>query len=48
MAKHDRRFPAWLVGLVIAAVISVVALLVFSALGFGDDPVVESLHAILS
>lgn len=46
MAKHGRQPPAWLVGLAIAVVIFAVALLVFSALGFGDDPVVESVAAI--
>jgi heme/copper-type cytochrome/quinol oxidase subunit 4 len=43
MAKHQRKLPAWLVGLMIAVVVTLVAFLVFSALGFGDDPVVESL-----
>jgi hypothetical protein len=46
MASHKKRQPAWIVGLIIAAVISLVALLVLSALGFGDDPVVESLIAL--
>jgi len=45
MAKHRKRPPAWLVGLIIAGVVFAVALLVFAALGFGDDPVVESLTA---
>lgn len=45
MAKHRKRPPAWLVGLIIAGVVFAVTLLVFSALGFGDDPVVESLIA---
>ncbi len=43
MAKHRRRFPAWLVGLAIAIVVFVAVLLVFNALGYGDDPVLESL-----
>lgn len=42
MAKHRRRLPAWLVGLMIAVVVFAVTLLLLSALGFGDDPVVES------
>jgi hypothetical protein len=46
MARHSKGWPAWLVGLVIAAVVSLLALIVFSALGFGDDPVVESLIAL--
>jgi heme/copper-type cytochrome/quinol oxidase subunit 4 len=47
MARHLRRLPAWLVGLLIAVVVTLVAFLLFSALGFGDDPVVESLAIIL-
>lgn len=43
MAKHKRRLPAWFLGLIIAVIVSLVAVLVFSALGFGDDPVVEGL-----
>jgi hypothetical protein len=33
--------PAWLVGLILAAIIFFVIWLVFGLLGFGDDPVVE-------
>jgi hypothetical protein len=47
MAKHRKRLPAWLVGLIIAIAVSLVALIVFSALGFGDDPVVEGVAGIL-
>ena len=36
------RFPAWFVGLLIAIVVFVAALWVFSALGYGDDPVIDS------
>ena len=46
MANQNRRLPAWLVGLMIAAVVTLAVLLLFSALGFGDDPVVESLAII--
>ena len=46
MARHNKRRPAWLVGLIIAAVVSLLALFLFAALGFGDDPVVESLIAL--
>jgi hypothetical protein len=35
------RLPAWLVGLLIAAVVFAVILIVSRMLGFGDDPVVE-------
>jgi len=47
MGKHVKTPPAWVIGLVIAAVVFVVALLVFAALGFGDDPVVEGLAEIV-
>lgn len=46
MARHKKQLPAWVLGLIIAAVVFAVALLVFAALGFGDDPVVESLIAL--
>lgn len=46
MGKHKRRLPAWLVGLAIAIVVFAVALVLFSALGFGDDPVLDSLAPI--
>lgn len=36
-----RQLPAWLLGLVIAAVLFVIGIFVFGALGFGDDPVLE-------
>lgn len=42
MARHSKKLPAWLLGLIIAAVVFAAALFVFSALGFGDDPVVEN------
>jgi high-affinity Fe2+/Pb2+ permease len=48
MAKHNKRLPAWAAGLIIAAVVSLVVLFVFSALGFGDDPVVEGLTAMVT
>jgi type VI protein secretion system component VasF len=47
MAKNQRRLPAWFVGLMIAAVVTLAVFLLLSVLGFGDDPVVESLAAIL-
>lgn len=46
MAKHNKRIPAWLFGLIVAVVLTVVVLLVANALGFGDDPVVESVALI--
>ena len=38
--------PAWLVGLVLAVIVSVIALLVLDALGYGDDPSVGALGII--
>lgn len=46
MANGNEKLPAWVVGMIIAAVVSLVALFVFSAIGFGDDPVVESATAL--
>lgn len=39
--KGSSQLPAWLLGLIIAAVIFVIVLIVFSALGYGDDPVLD-------
>ena len=33
--------PAWLIGLIIAALLFIIGFFVFTALGFGDDPVIE-------
>ncbi len=46
MPEQKRKLPAWLVGLMIAAVVFAAVLLIFSALGFGDDPVVESVATL--
>lgn len=46
MAKHRRKVPAWLAGLIIALVVFAAVLIVFNALGYGDDPVLESLSAL--
>ena len=40
---EKRQLPAWLLGLVIAAVLFVIGIFVFSALGFGDNPVLEQI-----
>jgi len=37
-SRFWQKQPAWLVGLVFALVIFAIGLLVFNALGFGDDP----------
>lgn len=42
MANPKRQLPAWLLGLIIAAVLFVIGVVVFQALGFGDNPVLES------
>jgi hypothetical protein len=36
--KPKKKTPPWLMGLIFAVIISVVALLVLEALGYGDDP----------
>lgn len=41
MAEPRRQLPAWLIGLIVAVVIFVAALLVLDAFGYGDDPVIE-------
>lgn len=45
VARHAPKIPAWLLGLILAIVVFVVVILVFNALGYGDDPVVEGLSA---
>ena len=39
--EESRPIPAWLMGLIIAALLFIIGFFVFSALGFGDDPVIE-------
>lgn len=43
--NEGREIPAWLLGLLIAAVLFVIGLFVFQALGFGDDPVLQEVVA---
>jgi hypothetical protein len=45
MAKHRKRTPAWLVGLVIAVLVFIAVLVAINALGYGDNPVLESLSS---
>jgi len=33
-----RQLPPWLLGLIIAAILFIIGVLVLQALGFGDDP----------
>lgn len=42
MARHRRKPSPWLLGLVIAVVVFAAIFVVFSLLGYGDDPVIES------
>ena len=44
--ESKRRLPPWLLGLILATVVFLVALLIANALGFGDDPVVGGLSAM--
>lgn len=47
MARHRRKPSPWLLGLIIAVVVFAAVLVVFSLLGYGDDPVVESAGSLL-
>lgn len=47
MAKHLPSVPAWLVGLILAAILFALVLVVASALGYGDDPVIDGMAAAL-
>ena len=42
MTDPKRRLPAWLLGLIIAAALFAIGVVIFQALGFGDNPVLES------
>ncbi|MFZ0013298.1 MAG: hypothetical protein WAL25_04200 [Acidimicrobiia bacterium] len=42
MARHRKKMPAWLLGLLVAVAVFAVILILANALGFGDDPVLES------
>ncbi len=46
MARHNKPIPAWIMGLIIAAVVFALVLVLFNVLGFGDDPVVEGLALV--
>ncbi|HEY6635546.1 MAG TPA: hypothetical protein VI141_08020 [Acidimicrobiia bacterium] len=46
-ARHRRKLPAWQLGLIVAVVLFVGAIVIFNLLGFGDDPVIEGLAANL-
>ncbi len=42
VADQKRQMPAWLLGMIIAAVLFAIGVVIFQALGFGDNPVLES------
>ena len=42
MAEHRRPIPSWLLGLMIAVVVFAIGVLLFQALGFGDNPVIDN------
>lgn len=48
MARPAPKIPAWLLGLVVAVVVFILVIVVLNALGYGDDPVVESLSGALT
>jgi hypothetical protein len=41
--KEKKQIPAWLMGLIFAAIVAIVVLLVLDALGYGDDPSIGAL-----
>ena len=43
MSDEKRQLPPWLIGLVLAVIVTVIALVVLNALGYGDDPAVGGL-----
>ena len=45
--RVKRPIPAWALGLIIAAVLFGIGIIVFQALGFGDDPVLGDAVATL-
>ncbi|HEY4606189.1 MAG TPA: hypothetical protein VIH55_00960 [Acidimicrobiia bacterium] len=40
MSEERRPIPPWLLGLILAVIVFAIALMVVSALGYGDDPAV--------
>lgn len=43
MTNERRSLPPWLLGLIIAVLVSLAVLAVINLLGFGDDPVIGAL-----
>ncbi len=42
VSEERRELPPWLIGLILAGIVFAVLLLVINALGFGDDPALET------
>jgi hypothetical protein len=47
MDEEKRQLPPWLVGLVLAVIVFVIALIVLNALGYGDDPAVGASASLM-
>ncbi len=45
--REDARMPEWLIGLVIALVLTIVGYIVLRAVGAGDDPTLSGALAAL-
>jgi len=45
--EAKRRLPAWLLGLIIAVVLFAIGVVIFQALGFGDNPVLGARAATI-
>ncbi len=43
VSDEKRQLPPWLIGLVFAVILTVIALVVLDALGYGDDPAVGAI-----
>ncbi|MGH8870760.1 MAG: hypothetical protein ACRDWS_02150 [Acidimicrobiia bacterium] len=43
MSDEKRQLPPWLLGLILAVVVSFIVLLVLDVLGYGDDPAIGAL-----
>lgn len=45
MARHRKKLPAWLLGLLIAIIVFTTLLFLAIALGYGDTPGIEGMAA---
>jgi len=46
MAKHERRMPAWLLGLLIAIIVFTALVFLAIAFGYGDSPGIEGMAVV--